>query len=83
MKRRTLLQSLPTAALLPAALWIREQQGSASQASSVYELRIYYAFEGKLDDLLQRFRNHTTKLFEKHGIKKRRLLDASRRATEE
>ncbi len=25
--------------------------------------------EGKLDDLLRRFREHTTKLFEKHGIK--------------
>jgi hypothetical protein len=25
--------------------------------------------EGKLDDLLARFRDHTMKLFEKHGIK--------------
>ena len=35
----------------------------------VYELRIYHANEGKLDDLLSRFRDHTTKLFEKHGMK--------------
>lgn len=33
-----------------------------------YELRIYYCNEGKLDDLLARFTNHTTKIFEKHGM---------------
>jgi hypothetical protein len=36
--------------------------------SKVYELRIYYAPEGKLDALHARFRDHTVKLFEKHGI---------------
>ena len=35
----------------------------------VYELRVYHANEGKLDDLLRRFRDHTMKLFEKHGIR--------------
>jgi hypothetical protein len=34
----------------------------------VYEMRIYYAPPGKLDDLHKRFRDHTLKLFEKHGI---------------
>ena len=38
-------------------------------STTVYELRVYHTFEGKLDDLLRRFREHTTKLFEKHGIK--------------
>jgi hypothetical protein len=33
-----------------------------------YELRIYTANEGKLDALNARFRNHTCKLFEKHGF---------------
>lgn len=33
-----------------------------------YELRIYYCNPGRLDALLQRFRNHTTKIFEKHGM---------------
>jgi hypothetical protein len=42
------------------------QTGSSS---GVYELRIYHAYEGKLDDLLHRFRDHTMKLFEKHGMK--------------
>jgi pimeloyl-ACP methyl ester carboxylesterase len=33
-----------------------------------YELRIYYTHPSKLNDLLKRFRNHTLKLFEKHGM---------------
>ncbi len=34
----------------------------------IFELRIYTTNEGKLADLDARFRNHTTKLFEKHGM---------------
>ncbi len=34
----------------------------------VYELRTYVTNEGKFDALLARFRDHTVKLFEKHGI---------------
>jgi pimeloyl-ACP methyl ester carboxylesterase len=33
-----------------------------------YEMRIYTAQKGKLNDLLRRFRNHTTQLFEKNGM---------------
>ncbi len=33
-----------------------------------YEMRVYYAAEGKLDALNARFRDHTTKLFRKHGM---------------
>lgn len=35
----------------------------------IYELRIYTTYPGKLPDLLKRFREHTTALFEKHGMK--------------
>jgi hypothetical protein len=66
MDRRVLLKTLPAIALLPAAVWAESQSGSAS---TVYELRIYHANLGKIDDLLKRFREHTTKLFEKHGMK--------------
>jgi NIPSNAP len=72
MKRRTLLQSLPSVALLPTADWLPSGQGkpaSGPSATPVYELRIYHLYEGKLDDLLRRFREHTMKLFERHGIK--------------
>ena len=34
----------------------------------IYELRIYTAHPGKLPALQARFRDHTTKLFEKHGM---------------
>lgn len=33
-----------------------------------FEMRVYYAKPGKLDALNARFRDHTLKLFEKHGI---------------
>jgi hypothetical protein len=40
------------------------------QASTgIYELRVYHAAPGKLGELLARFREHTTKLFDRHGIK--------------
>lgn len=35
----------------------------------IFEMRTYFALPGKLDDLNARFRNHTCKLFEKHGMK--------------
>ena len=34
----------------------------------VYELRVYHTNPGKLDALHARFRDHTCKLFQKHGI---------------
>jgi hypothetical protein len=41
---------------------------AAEQETRFFEMRTYYAAPGKLDDLLARFRNHTTQLFEKHGM---------------
>lgn len=40
-----------------------------SSANRVFELRTYTAPEGKLPELQARFRNHTMRIFEKHGIK--------------
>jgi hypothetical protein len=36
--------------------------------SRCFEMRVYFAAPGKLDELHARFRNHTCQLFEKHGI---------------
>jgi hypothetical protein len=72
VKRRTLLQALPAAALLPASLWAAAQQDSGNPApagTGVFELRVYHAAPGKLSDLLSRFREHTIKIFARHGIK--------------
>ena len=44
-------------------------RGDSHGDHRVYELRTYYAAEGKLDALHARFRDHTCALFEKHGIK--------------
>jgi hypothetical protein len=48
--------------LLPAGL------AAADTAAPVYELRVYYTHPDKMPDLLKRFREHTCKLFEKHGM---------------
>ena len=72
VKRRTLLQALPAATLLPASLWAASQRDNPNPAQAttgVYELRIYHAASGKLGELLARFREHTIKLFDRHGIK--------------
>jgi len=78
MKRRTLLQSIPAIALFPTAAWAAawapnssspEDPARPQSSTTVYELRIYHTYEGKLEDLLRRFREHTMQLFEKHGIK--------------
>ena len=41
---------------------------AVAKDNKVYELRIYTAAAGKLDALNARFRDHTLKLFEKHGM---------------
>ena len=40
----------------------------AADAPPVYELRVYTTHPGKMPDLLERFRDHTCALFEKHGM---------------
>ena len=72
VKRRTLLQALPAAALLPTSLLAasrRDSSGSDQASSGVFELRIYHAAPGKLTELEARFRDHTISIFEHHGIK--------------
>ena len=41
---------------------------TSAKDTRCFELRTYSAATGKLDDLHNRFRNHTLRLFEKHGI---------------
>jgi hypothetical protein len=68
--RRRLLESLSALPLLSTTLLAASQRADAKQAATtLYELRVYHAAPGKLGELLARFRDHTTKLFEKHGMK--------------
>ena len=41
---------------------------SSAKGGRVFEMRTYYANPGKLEALHARFREHTTKIFEKHGM---------------
>jgi hypothetical protein len=45
-----------------------EAQGGKQVESRVFEMRTYYAHPGKMAALHERFRKHTNKLFEKHGM---------------
>ncbi|MCH7890154.1 MAG: NIPSNAP family protein [Gemmatimonadetes bacterium] len=44
------------------------QDAQAQSADRVFELRTYTAPEGKLPNLQARFRDHTMRIFENHGI---------------
>src|SRR5262245_36859355 len=57
--------ALALAAILPVTVALR----AADSSGPVYELRTYTAAPGKSAELLARFRNHTLKIFERHGMK--------------
>src|SRR3979411_1841350 len=42
--------------------------GARAQGQRVFEVRTYTAPEGKLQDLHKRFRDHTMRIFKKHGM---------------
>jgi len=73
MKRRTMLQSISAAAFVPPGVWVTAgselKGGGAADSGTVYELRVYHARAGRLNDLLARFREYTDKLFARHGMK--------------
>ncbi|HEY1471335.1 MAG TPA: NIPSNAP family protein [Candidatus Acidoferrum sp.] len=80
MKRRILLGAVPLAVFVPggmleamesafAPVGELEKGSGMEDSSAVYELRVYHAYPGKLENVLARFRDHTMKLFAKHGIK--------------
>jgi hypothetical protein len=51
-----------------AAAGAAEASTAPARDTRCFELRIYHAAPGKLDALNARFRDHTCKLFEKHGM---------------
>jgi len=57
-----------TAAQAAAPQPVESPSPSLVKDGKCYEIRTYYAFPGKLEDLHSRFRNHTLKLFRKHGM---------------
>jgi hypothetical protein len=51
-----------------AGYWTGHVETVRAQNRRVFELRTYHTLDGKLEALNARFRNHTLKLFQKHGI---------------
>jgi hypothetical protein len=45
-----------------------KDKGDKKVDTRVFEMRTYYAAPGKMEALHKRFRDHTNKLFEKHGM---------------
>lgn len=43
-------------------------QVQGHEEGTVFELRVYHTYEGKLDALLARFRDHTITIFNRHGL---------------
>jgi hypothetical protein len=66
------LRGLPVVACvalgLTAAAAGGDRNGGKKVDTRVFELRTYYAFPGKMEALHARFRDHTNKLFVKHGM---------------
>ncbi len=70
MLRAHIFSTFISAFALAAALAAGTSSGEAQtpSGSRVFELRTYHTFPGKLEDLKTRFRDHTMKLFERHGM---------------
>lgn len=62
---RAAVALLATASIATVAL---AKPARLDAKTAVYELRIYHAAPGKLEALNARFREHTLKIFEKHGM---------------
>jgi len=66
--RRTALFAIVTAFATLFGLRPVHSDSAANNNTRVFEIRTYTTEPGKLPELLKRFREHTTKLFEKHGM---------------
>lgn len=62
-----MLKGTAAGAALPAVVMHALAQGGAED-TTVYELRVYHTPDGKLPDLLARFRDHTITIFNRHNM---------------
>src|SRR5260370_28378681 len=68
MSRKTLLCTWLLAAAVVVGYGVMKTNSAQAASTRVFELRTYTCNEGKLDALNARFRDHTTKIFKKHGM---------------
>jgi hypothetical protein len=67
MSRRTIAAAV-TFILAFTAMALPQEKAARSGNQKVYELRTYHVLPGRMPAMLKRFREHTTLLFEKHGM---------------
>lgn len=68
MKQAFLVLAGLVAGVFMSQTFSHPQEASAA-SSPVYEMRTYYTHPGRLPALQARFRNHTLRIFERHGMK--------------
>jgi NIPSNAP len=68
MSRKTLLSCCLLIAGAMVGYFVMKTTPAQAASGRVFEMRTYTAPPGKLDALNARFRNHTIRLFEKHGM---------------
>ena len=68
MSRTTLILAAAFLATCFAAPGATAQTGGMADDGPVFEMRTYTTHPGRLDALIRRFRDHTTRIFEKHGM---------------
>ena len=67
---KKLLSALALVALGISIGWaVKPVRAEPEKPTHVYEMRTYTTEPGRLPNLHDRFKNHTIKLFEKHGMK--------------
>lgn len=54
--------------VLGGTLFANAPTQAADETTRLFELRTYTTNDGKLDNLHARFRDHTTRMFKKHGM---------------
>jgi len=59
---------LRTIAALTALAFMTTPASLAQSSGRVFEIRTYTTFDGKLDALQKRFREHTIEIFNRHGM---------------
>lgn len=72
VRARLLVAALSLAtvtSIAPVASLAAQQAPAAAPAGPVFEVRTYIASAGKLDELHARFRDHTIRIFARHGMK--------------
>jgi hypothetical protein len=68
MSRKQLLSTCLLAAASVVGYGVMKTNPAHAASTRVFEMRTYYTNEGKLDALNARFRDHTIRIFKKHGM---------------